>query len=135
RAALVRANVIEARLDHRRTFGEINDRVIAPFEKGWIGALIRGKDAMKSDQSSAAVVETVYRDTAAAKAGLKTGDTIVSVNGKPVADRVELAAEVQKYKPGTTVKLGVLGGIDAPDAQLTIPAPDLALYIAGAPPP
>ena len=40
RAALVRANFIEARLDHRRTFHQINERVIAPFEKGWFGALI-----------------------------------------------------------------------------------------------
>src|SRR5437867_3737427 len=107
RAALVRANFIEQRLDHRRTFGEINERVIAPFEKGWIGALIKGKDALKDEKTAPAVVEVVYRDTAAAKAGLKTGDTIVSVNGKPTVDRVELAKEIEKYKPGTTVSLGV----------------------------
>src|SRR5881296_4100881 len=78
RAALVRANFIEARLDHRRTFGEINDNVIAPFQEGWIGALIKGREVIKGDQPAPAVVETVYRDTPAAKAGLKTGDTIVS---------------------------------------------------------
>jgi len=61
RAALVRANFIEARLDHRRTFTEINERVIAPFEKGWIGALIRGRDAFKGETSAAAAVDTVYR--------------------------------------------------------------------------
>src|SRR5438046_5071602 len=88
RAALVRANFIESRLDHRRTFTEINERVIAPFEKGWIGALIKGRDAFRGETAAAAVVDTVYRDTAAAKAGLKVGDTIVSANGKPVADRV-----------------------------------------------
>src|SRR6266436_6555431 len=36
RAALVRANFIESRLNHRLTFDQINERVIAPFEKGWI---------------------------------------------------------------------------------------------------
>jgi len=133
RAALVRANFIEARLDHRRTFTEINERVIAPFEKGWIGALIRGRDAFKGETSAAAAVDTVYRDTAAARAGLKVGDIIVSVNGKPVADRVELAAEIQKYKPGTTVRLGVKSGEETRDAQLTIPEPDLELYVAGEP--
>src|SRR5947208_16698638 len=51
RAALVRANFIESRLDHRRTFAEINERVIAPFEKGWIGALLKGRDAMKSESA------------------------------------------------------------------------------------
>src|SRR5438128_4578529 len=68
-AALVRANFIEGRLDHRRTFTEINEHVIAPFEDGWIGALLRGKDAQKDETAAAAVVDTVYRDTAAAKAG------------------------------------------------------------------
>src|SRR2546428_3555297 len=85
RTALVRANFIESRLDHRRTFAEINERVIAPFEKGWIGALIRGRDAMKGETTAPAVGDTVYRDTAAAKAGLTAGDPIVLANGKPLA--------------------------------------------------
>src|SRR5262249_28688640 len=48
RAALVRANFIESRLDHRVTFYEINDRVIIPFERGWIGALIKGQNYQRS---------------------------------------------------------------------------------------
>jgi uncharacterized protein len=133
RAALVRANFIEARLDHRRTFTEINERVIAPFEKGWIGALIKGRDALKGEKTAPAVVETVYRDTAAAKAGLKTGDTIVSVNGKPAADRVELALEIEKYPPGTTVTLGVNRGETTENVQLTIAEPDVDVFVAGEP--
>ena len=133
RAALVRANFIEARLDHRRTFSEINQRVIAPFEKGWFGALIKGKDALKGEDTAPATIEIVYRDTAAAKADLKTGDTIVSVNGKPVSDRVALAAEMTQYKPGTTVALGVKRGDSVENHQLTIPEPDLDVYVAGEP--
>jgi uncharacterized protein len=133
RAALVRANFIEARHDHRRTFTEINERVIAPFEKGWIGALIKGKDALKGETTSPAVVENVYRDTAAAKAGLKVADTIVSVNGKPTADRVELAREIQGYKPGTVVMLGVKRGEAVDNVQLTIPEPDMDVFVAGEP--
>src|SRR5947207_9028258 len=63
RAALVRANFIEARLNHRLTFDQINERVSAPFEKGWIGALIKGRDAMKSETAAPAVVDPVYRET------------------------------------------------------------------------
>jgi len=133
RAALVRANFIETRLDHRRTFTEINERVIAPFEKGWIGALIKGKDPLKGEQTAPATIEVVYRDTAAAKAGLKVGDTIVSVNGKPTADRIELAREIETYKPGTTVTLGVKRGEGVENAQLTIADPDLDVYVAGEP--
>ena len=65
RAALVRANFIEGRLDHRRTFTEFNERVIAPFEKGWFGALIKGKDPLKPDQPTPAAIEAVYRGTPA----------------------------------------------------------------------
>src|SRR5215813_2828238 len=133
RAALVRANFIEARLDHRRTFTEINDRVIAPFEKGWIGALIKGKDVLKGEQTAPAKIEVVYRDTAAAKAGLKIDDTIVSVNGRPTADRIELAKEIEKYKPGTTVTLGVKRGETVENVQLTIPEPDMDVFVAGEP--
>ena len=133
RAALVRANFIESRLNHRLTFDQINERVIAPFEKGWIGALIKGRDAMKSETAAPAVVDTVYRDTAAATAGLKAGDTIVSVNGKPAADRVELAAAIAQLKPGTTVQLGVKRGESTENVALTIPEPDLAIYVAGEP--
>jgi hypothetical protein len=74
RAALIRANFIEGRLDHRRTFTEINENVIAPFENGWIGALIKGKNVLKKTEIQAAEIEVVYPDTAAAAAGLKVGD-------------------------------------------------------------
>jgi predicted RND superfamily exporter protein len=56
KAALVRANFIEQRLDHRRTFTEINERVIAPFDKGWFGALIKGKDYVKAANEPAPAV-------------------------------------------------------------------------------
>src|SRR5262244_1726308 len=113
RAALVRANFIEARLDHRRTFSEINENVIAPFQEGWIGAMIKGRDPLKPDQNAPAVVDTVYRGTAAADAGIKVGDTLVSVNGKPVSNRSELAAAVKQYKPGTEISLGSTAGSTA----------------------
>src|SRR2546428_8935424 len=92
RAALVRANFIESRLDHRRTFAEINERVIAPFEKGWIGALIKGRDAMKGETAAPAVWDTVYRDTAAGQGRVQGGATLLSGHGKPAAERGELAA-------------------------------------------
>src|SRR4030095_7354214 len=91
KAALVRANFIEGRLDHRRTFEEINERVIAPFERGWIGALIKGKDPLKPDQVTPALIEVVYRGTPAGEADLKPGDVVESVNGVPTPDRTAMA--------------------------------------------
>ena len=133
RAALVRANFIEGRLDHRRTFNEINETVIAPFEGGWIGALIKGKDPLKKDQPSPAAIEAVYRGTAAAEAGLKVGDVIVSLDGKPMADRAELAHAVIAAGPGREVHLGVKRGEATETVKLTVPKPDMRIYVAGEP--
>jgi predicted RND superfamily exporter protein len=133
KAALVRANFIEGRLDHRRTFTEINERVIAPFETGWIGALIKGKDPLKPDQVSPPVVEVVYRGTPAGDAELKAGDLIESVNGVKVEDRVALAREISKYETGTEVTLGYKRGEEAKQAKIKIPERDLVISVAGEP--
>jgi serine protease Do len=55
-----------------------------------------------------ALVVTVTGDGPAEKAGVKAGDVIVDVNGKPVPSRDELVQTVMGLKPGTTVPLKVL---------------------------
>ena len=42
----------------------------------------------------------------AQKAGLQTGDTIISVNGKPVKNGDELVANISALKPGASAKIG-----------------------------
>jgi predicted RND superfamily exporter protein len=133
KAALVRANFIEGRLDHRRTFTEINERVIAPFTTGWIGALIKGKDPLKPDSVTPATVEVVYRGTPAAEAELKAGDVIEAINGVPTEDRTAMAREVGKYKPGTELTLRYKRGSDSKDVKIKVPEPDIGIYVAGEP--
>ena len=133
RAALVRANFIEGRLDHRRTFTEFNERVIAPFEKGWFGALIKGKDPLKPDQPTPATIEAVYRGTAAADAGLKVGDVIVSVNGTATADRTAVAKIISGMPRGSEATLGIQRGDGQETVKIKVPEPDIAIYVAGEP--
>jgi uncharacterized protein len=133
RAALVRANFIEGRLDHRRTFTEFNERVIAPFERGWFGALIKGKDPLKPDQPSPAVIEAVYRGTTAADAGLKVGDVIVSVDGVETPDRTAVAKLISAMDRGSEVTLGVKRGDAQETVKIKVPEPDIAIYVAGEP--
>jgi S1-C subfamily serine protease len=53
-----------------------------------------------------ALVKRVQAGSPAAKAGLRSGDLIVSLAGQPVRDPSALAAAVGAYKPGETVTVG-----------------------------
>ena len=55
-----------------------------------------------------ALVVTVTGDGPAEKAGVKAGDVIIDVNGRPVPSRDELVQTVMALKPGTTVPMRVL---------------------------
>jgi serine protease Do len=58
--------------------------------------------------SSGVTIAHVTPNGPAEKAGLQTGDTIVSVNGKQVKSGDELVAEISALKPGTDAKLGYI---------------------------
>jgi serine protease Do len=57
---------------------------------------------------SGVIVSQVGTGQPAAKAGLKVGDIITTINGKPVKDGDDLVAMISSYKPGTTVDIGYL---------------------------
>lgn len=59
-------------------------------------------------KSEGAVVTQVESDSPAAKGGLKNGDVIVGLDGKPVSDSGELQVEVGQKQPGTTIHLDVM---------------------------
>jgi serine protease Do len=59
-------------------------------------------------KAAGAVVTQVEPNSPGAKAGLKIGDVIAEVDGKPVSDAGELQAEVGLKKPGTTLRLGIV---------------------------
>ncbi len=56
----------------------------------------------------------------AAKAGLKVGDIITTINGKSVKDGDDLVAQISTYKPGTTVDIGYLREGKQAHANVTI---------------
>ena len=130
KAALLKANFIEGRLDYRRIFGDINDRVVAPFERGYVGAILNNKD--ENGVMPPAIVDVVYPGTAA-DGKLKPGDVITAVDGKPVKNRVEVATAIALHEPGQEVKLTVKRGDQSQDVSITVPEPDLVISVAGEP--
>jgi|SRR5579862_798572 len=79
--------------------------------------------------NSGVTIANVTPNAPADKAGLKTGDTIVSVNGKPVKNGDELVAYISALKPGTTAKVGYIRNGKEQNAEVTIA--DRAKLFAG----
>ncbi|MBT1534198.1 serine endoprotease DegP [Enterobacter cloacae] len=64
--------------------------------------------AMKVDAQRGAFVSQVMPNSSAAKAGIKAGDVIASLNGKPISSFAALRAEVGSMPIGSKVTLGLL---------------------------
>ncbi|ELY2795443.1 serine endoprotease DegP [Cronobacter dublinensis] len=64
--------------------------------------------AMKVDAQRGAFVSQVLANSSAAKAGVKAGDVIVSLNGKPINSFAGLRAQVGTMPVGTKLTLGLL---------------------------
>ena len=65
-------------------------------------------------------VSSVTPNGPADQAGLKIGDTITSVNGKPVKNGDELVSSISAEKPGTKIKIGYERGAKPAETTVTI---------------
>ena len=64
--------------------------------------------AMKVDAQRGAFVSQVLPNSSAAKAGIKAGDVITSLNGKPISSFAALRAQVGTMPVGSKLTLGLL---------------------------
>lgn len=67
-----------------------------------------------------AFVSEVLPNSGSAKAGIKSGDVIVSLNGKTLNSFAELRSRIATTAPGTTVKLGLLRDGKPLDVEVTL---------------
>ncbi len=82
-------------------------------KRGYIGVDIEpitpsAARALGLHSTNGAIITQVFSHTGAAKAGLKPGDIIVSVNGKKITSANELPYMISIMRPGTKIKLGIL---------------------------
>ena len=81
--------------------------------RGWIGVQIQPVNADIADslglkKAEGALVAEPQPDGPAVKAGIQSGDVIISVNGTAVKDARDLAKKISSLPPGSNVKLGVV---------------------------
>ncbi len=82
-------------------------------ERGYLGITVGDLTEQLARQFkvpniAGALVEDVTKDSPAARAGLKQGDVIQSVNGTPVSGKDQLTSTVASMNPGSVAKLGIL---------------------------
>jgi serine protease Do len=65
-------------------------------------------DSLGLKSTKGALIADVVKDSPAEKGGLKPGDVVVALNGKPVSDNSQLTRDVGVIPPGSTVKLDVV---------------------------
>ena len=91
--------------------GQLKDK--GKVTRGWLGVYIQPLSAELAEnlgvkERQGALVSDVTKDGPAEKAGIRSGDLIVSFNGKDVRDEHELPALVAAVRPGTKVNVKII---------------------------
>ena len=99
-------------VDQARTIGELlvkDGKATYPV----VGAQLR-------ETAGGVELESVEADGAARKAGLRAGDRVSSIDGRPVETREELVVVIRTHRPGDKVTFGYTRGTDPAEARLTL---------------
>jgi Do/DeqQ family serine protease len=100
----VPSNMAKNVMDQLVVNGRVNRGLLGVTVQGITGDLAAG---LGLDKAEGALVSDVTANGAAAKAGIKRGDVILSYQGRPVIDTNAFRNEIAATKPGTTVTLQV----------------------------
>jgi serine protease Do len=78
--------------------------------RGWMGAEAQSitpdiAESLGANNLRGAIIAGVQEGGPAAKAGLRSGDVITSVNGEPIKSANELTKKVQSAAPGSSIQL------------------------------
>ncbi|GBU20094.1 MULTISPECIES: Do family serine endopeptidase [Methylobacterium] len=116
-AFAIPAETVQAVVDQLRTDGKV--------ARGYLGVQIQPvtKDIAEGlglPKAKGALVDHAEDGTPAAKAGLKSGDVIESVNGAAVNDARELSRRIAGLKPGSKIEVAYLRGGKSETATVTL---------------
>ncbi|MDR2219207.1 MAG: Do family serine endopeptidase [Methylobacillus sp.] len=93
---------------------QIMDQIIrnGSVTRGWIGIEVQDvtpelAESFKLKEARGALIASVMRGSPADKAGIKPGDVLIEVNGKPVADISDINL-ISGLNPGTTATIKIV---------------------------
>ncbi len=91
---------------------QVMEQIIATgrVSRGWLGVGARDVVHESTGAPAGAVLIAVQRGGPADRAGLRSGDTVIAINGKEVVDTAALIDETAALMPGTRAQFKVLRG-------------------------
>ncbi|MFZ5568728.1 MAG: S1C family serine protease [Pseudomonadota bacterium] len=89
---------------------QVMEQIIATgrVSRGWLGVSARDVIHETTGAAAGAALVAVQRGGPAERAGLRAGDTVVSINGKEIGDTAALINETAALAPGTRAQFKVL---------------------------
>jgi serine protease Do len=111
------ANIVRFIYDQLRTRGRVRRSEIGVFAQTITPALAGG---IRLGREWGVVLADVYPDSPAAKAGLRIGDVILSVEGKPMENARQFDVNLYGRIPGNTVRLEVGRGLQRLTISVTV---------------
>ena len=95
--------------------------------RGWLGVQIQPvtadlAESLGLENAKGAIISELTDGSPALKAGLKSGDTILKVDGTDIADARDLAKVISRVTPGKVVQLSIIRGGKAQTVSVTLDA-------------
>ena len=94
-------------------------------QRGWIGVGVRDvtpeiAESFKIPGTRGTLITEVFRGTPADRGGVKAGDILVAVEGKPVTDSAAMLNLIAALKPGSETTLRVMRETKAVELRVTV---------------
>jgi Do/DeqQ family serine protease len=109
------------------TARQVMDAVLkgGKVQRGWIGVDVRDLNPELAESLALAVrsgvlIAGVVHNGPAARGGMRPGDVVTSVAGKPIASTTELLPAVAALPPGSKAAIGVQRGAQAIELELIV---------------